>query len=297
MKNIVIEGKNYISSKRAAELMGYTQDYIGQLYRAGKIKAKKIGRGLYVSKSAVNKGIEKSPETKQEAPKKDVFGDIIVYKKQQKKDIPTESTTPVKIKKEEKPLIIKKENYVASNEEVKKEPEKEAYFYPSFLSASYSIDETPLVPEPKRSHTPVLHEIVSGGDEDTTGHNIAIRRSHGQIRRSIAEDTYDSGKEITKDVLALKKNKLAIKSPLSLVKIASVGAAVLLFVSVATYVPHVSVFSAVTGTVETVYAIKTPSHNTLKANVTASAPKMPLIEVVVRVFTGFFEETIEYKAK
>lgn len=44
-----IEGKLYISSKRAAEEMGYTQDYIGQLARAGSIDAKRISGLWYVT--------------------------------------------------------------------------------------------------------------------------------------------------------------------------------------------------------------------------------------------------------
>lgn len=43
-----IEGKIYISSKRAAEEYGYTKDYIGQMARSGVIEAKLVGRIWYV---------------------------------------------------------------------------------------------------------------------------------------------------------------------------------------------------------------------------------------------------------
>jgi len=43
---ITIEGKDYISSKRASELSGYSQDYIGQLARGSQIDAQRIG-GLW----------------------------------------------------------------------------------------------------------------------------------------------------------------------------------------------------------------------------------------------------------
>jgi hypothetical protein len=46
---IDIEGVKYISSKRAAELSGYAQDYIGQLARGGYIKAQRIGGLWHVS--------------------------------------------------------------------------------------------------------------------------------------------------------------------------------------------------------------------------------------------------------
>lgn len=46
---ISLQGKEYISSKRASELSGYSQDYIGQLSRAGQIEAQRIGGLWYVS--------------------------------------------------------------------------------------------------------------------------------------------------------------------------------------------------------------------------------------------------------
>jgi len=53
MDEIVIEGKNYISSKRAAEITGYTKDYVGQLARAGKILATRVGRSWYVGEDGI----------------------------------------------------------------------------------------------------------------------------------------------------------------------------------------------------------------------------------------------------
>lgn len=44
-----IEGVKYISSKRASELSGYSQDYIGQLARKGHIDARRIGGLWHVS--------------------------------------------------------------------------------------------------------------------------------------------------------------------------------------------------------------------------------------------------------
>ena len=48
-----IEGKKYISSKRAAEITGYTKDYVGQLCRMGKIDAKLIGRNWFVGEDSI----------------------------------------------------------------------------------------------------------------------------------------------------------------------------------------------------------------------------------------------------
>lgn len=45
---VTLDGKEYISSKRASELSGYTQDYIGQLSRKGLIDARRVSGLWYV---------------------------------------------------------------------------------------------------------------------------------------------------------------------------------------------------------------------------------------------------------
>lgn len=47
-EEIFLEGKTYVSSKRAAEQTGYAQDYIGQLARKGIIDAQRVGGLWYV---------------------------------------------------------------------------------------------------------------------------------------------------------------------------------------------------------------------------------------------------------
>lgn len=51
---VSLEGKEYISSKRAAEISGYTQDYIGQLARKGGIDAQRVAGLWYVSLDSLN---------------------------------------------------------------------------------------------------------------------------------------------------------------------------------------------------------------------------------------------------
>lgn len=48
MDELVIGGRQYVSSKRAAEITGYAKDYIGQLCRAKRIDGKLVGRNWYV---------------------------------------------------------------------------------------------------------------------------------------------------------------------------------------------------------------------------------------------------------
>jgi len=50
---IDIEGKEYLSSTHAADLTGYTNDYIGQLCRAQKVRGVIVGRTHFVEKESM----------------------------------------------------------------------------------------------------------------------------------------------------------------------------------------------------------------------------------------------------
>ncbi|HEY4495732.1 MAG TPA: NYN domain-containing protein, partial [Candidatus Paceibacterota bacterium] len=50
---LILAGKKFITSKKAAGLFGYTQDYIGQLCRGDKIDARRIGRTWYISEESI----------------------------------------------------------------------------------------------------------------------------------------------------------------------------------------------------------------------------------------------------
>ncbi|MEK9160539.1 MAG: hypothetical protein AAB440_00685 [Patescibacteria group bacterium] len=53
MDDLVIEGKTYLSSKRAAEVTGYAKDYVGQLCREGRVEARLVGRSWYVLEGSI----------------------------------------------------------------------------------------------------------------------------------------------------------------------------------------------------------------------------------------------------
>lgn len=61
---IDLGGTIYISSKRAAELMGYTQDYVGQLCRSGAIEAKRVSGLWYVLEDSIRNHKSKADEYK-----------------------------------------------------------------------------------------------------------------------------------------------------------------------------------------------------------------------------------------
>lgn len=52
---LILEHKTYISARRAAELTGYTSDYVGQLCRAGKIESKIVARSWFVLEESLLK--------------------------------------------------------------------------------------------------------------------------------------------------------------------------------------------------------------------------------------------------
>ncbi len=48
MKEVNIKGKKYIRTAAASKMFGYSQDYLGQLSRQGRIDAKRVGRTWFV---------------------------------------------------------------------------------------------------------------------------------------------------------------------------------------------------------------------------------------------------------
>jgi hypothetical protein len=63
-----IDGKSYISSKRASELSGYAQDYIGQLARKSLIDARRIGGLWYIAMDSLETYKKKADEFKPQPP-------------------------------------------------------------------------------------------------------------------------------------------------------------------------------------------------------------------------------------
>lgn len=53
--SLAIDGKMYISSRRASEIAGYSKDYVGQLCRSGKLECRMVGRLWYVGEESLRK--------------------------------------------------------------------------------------------------------------------------------------------------------------------------------------------------------------------------------------------------
>ena len=68
MDELMISGRRFLSSLRAAREHGYHSDYIGQLIRGGKVKGQKVGRAWYVDAESLTTylGKESLPYLKEE---------------------------------------------------------------------------------------------------------------------------------------------------------------------------------------------------------------------------------------
>lgn len=71
--SIELEGKEYISSKRAARSCAYTQDYVGQLARAGHIDARRVSGLWYVHLESLQAYKTNAEAYKPEPPKRYQF--------------------------------------------------------------------------------------------------------------------------------------------------------------------------------------------------------------------------------
>lgn len=65
MEELEIQGRKYISSKRASELTGYAKDYIGQLARSEKVPASRVGRAWYVEERVILEHAGVTPSSKE----------------------------------------------------------------------------------------------------------------------------------------------------------------------------------------------------------------------------------------
>jgi hypothetical protein len=59
-ESLIIEGKQYISARRAAEIAAYSNDYVGQLCRSGKLACRMVGRFWYVDEKSLRKHQQES---------------------------------------------------------------------------------------------------------------------------------------------------------------------------------------------------------------------------------------------
>lgn len=105
--DLSFDGKVFISVNRASELTGYTQDYLGQLCRGGRVPSKMIGRTWYIDHDAVmahkqnpksrKAKIAQKPELK--AVKNDILQDFLSFQEK------LNYISPFKFEKDTSPIL------------------------------------------------------------------------------------------------------------------------------------------------------------------------------------------------
>lgn len=92
--DLYFDGKQYISSSRAAKISGYVNDYIGQLCRDGKLECRMVGRSWYVSfESLISHKNANGGNAKSRAKKSGVYTPVsYVEESQIEETLPVEQT-------------------------------------------------------------------------------------------------------------------------------------------------------------------------------------------------------------
>lgn len=131
LNELTLDGKRYISVKRAATLADYTTDYVGQLCRGGKLEAKRMGRNWYVleeslidHKQSQVLGKEKPQEIEPEIP-----------------EIPEIPETPEAPETGPEPSVFSLDRSSISEQSQRSQP---SVFKRSFIV--YEHDDRPLIP-------------------------------------------------------------------------------------------------------------------------------------------------------
>ncbi|MBI4059464.1 helix-turn-helix domain-containing protein, partial [Candidatus Giovannonibacteria bacterium] len=111
-REILLDGKSFLSLKRAGELSGYHSDYLGRLARGGKLKSRRVGIQWFIEKESLFDFLKRASNRTPEKPKEEIAVVNVDIK------IPSQPA-PFEIKKVEPSIFIK-------NLELKLAAEREA---------------------------------------------------------------------------------------------------------------------------------------------------------------------------
>ncbi|MAZ67404.1 hypothetical protein CL652_01385 [bacterium] len=75
MSDVIVGGEKLVSTSRAAELSGYSKDYVGQLCRGGKLECRRISGHWYVDEASLQQYKQGDPQAQKETERaKTAFG-------------------------------------------------------------------------------------------------------------------------------------------------------------------------------------------------------------------------------
>jgi len=168
---LYFNGQKYISSKRAAEETGYTNDYIGQLCRAGKVEGRLIGRTRFIEEKSIlayKKMSEKEQKSSNAEDTKniDAWSELIFGKsgirqnsdnELENKDISPERVQDISEQRKIKLNVVKRDtNIPVINKKIKTNEVDEKSPFLSNWQIGNIKSKKRLVPSPYVSKLPVL---------------------------------------------------------------------------------------------------------------------------------------------
>ena len=125
--NYISQGIKYISSKRGAEISGYTSDYIGQLCRAGKLTCQMVGRTWFVGEESL---VSHKENVAREEEGRNRIGNIYAGKRERVALVEDPTVTTIRQAQQERLASMP----VYAN------------IIPVFQPVNYEVDARPLLP-------------------------------------------------------------------------------------------------------------------------------------------------------
>ena len=214
--NLILQDKNYISAKRASELVGYTRDYVGQLSREGKIDSRMVGRSRFISEESIlNHKSLNALNNKKNA-------ELLLINKRsgQTTQIVETSSNTVSEKNTENSNTVNVDKLNSTNNTTKTNPIKRI---PSNVLPAIS---NPILPVVKSAPSPLIDKNIFSGISGTVSNNIvnpvksAINNSQiisGMPQLSVAGSSVKFGQSINpKSGLVANTSKLYTKENIAI---------------------------------------------------------------------------------
>lgn len=211
MDELEIDGKKYLSSRRAAKEHKYHTDYIGQLIRAGKIAGKKVGRAWYVDEASLNAYLKSEKEggvvtiAQPQVIAEPVVEEVITEVKERFVEEATEDA--IEKERVEEPIVVEQKTIVEEKPEQKIHITLAERTIPQRKNTLTYIEDTePFIPE-------------LSGRYRTNADFTPIRRAAAQVEAVPAAEKENAEEQVVEEVITKAPNKLFRTSALAAIAI------------------------------------------------------------------------------
>ncbi|MES2006507.1 MAG: hypothetical protein V4436_00195 [Patescibacteria group bacterium] len=203
MDELEIEGKKYLSSRKAAREHKYHIDYVGQLIRAGKINGKKVGRSWYVEEASLKGYL--LLEAGGKAPQAPKAEQVVEEKLEEKIVEPIIAEVEVPIVSEPEPVYVEPERIIPvikPAEKIFEAPERVVQIHTPLqkTTLTYIEDTEPLLP-------------VLDGRSRSNADFVAIPLRRGIEEEVEIEEESESISHQTPTVVVNKRGRMAFAFP------------------------------------------------------------------------------------